>query len=67
LKSTFQPEESRDTHEHEEKDFIYIPMNPLLKEAVDLGGAEMAAGVYNVLGTAFVSAFTKKTVTLALA
>lgn len=65
LKDTFETEEPKDMVD--EKEFIHIPMNPLLKETVDLGGAEMAAGVYNVLGTAFVSALTKSTGVLAIA
>lgn len=49
------------------KDYIEIPMNPILKETVDLGGAEMAAGVYNVLWTAMVNTITNSTLALAIA
>ena len=51
----------------DQKDLILLPMNPLIKEAKDLWGAEMVAFGYNVLGTMFVNAFTQNTAALALA
>lgn len=66
LKNTFQTEK-QEWDDIDDKDLIEIPMNPLLKETVDLGGAEMMAWVYNVLGTAFVSMLTNNTAALALA
>jgi hypothetical protein len=46
---------------------IYIPINPLVKEAQDLGGAEAIAFGYNVLGTALINLFTKNTLALSIA
>ncbi|MFZ2151365.1 MAG: hypothetical protein WAZ12_01245 [Candidatus Absconditicoccaceae bacterium] len=48
-------------------DLIYVPMNQLVKEAKDLGGAEAMAFGYNVLGTLAVNSFTQNTLTLAVA
>ncbi|GHV26291.1 hypothetical protein FACS1894176_06730 [Bacteroidia bacterium] len=46
---------------------IYVPMNPIVKEAQDLGGAEAVAFGYNVVGTAFINLFTQNTLALSLA
>lgn len=49
------------------KDLIYVPMNPLIKEAKDLWWAEAVAFGYNVLGTLFVNSLTQNTLALSLA
>lgn len=46
---------------------IYVPINPLIKEAKDLWWAEAVAFWYNVLGTIAVNFITQNTLALSLA
>lgn len=53
--------------EETRENLIYVPMNPIIKETKDLGGAEAVAFVYNVLGTAAVNSITQNTLALSIA
>lgn len=65
--SEMKKQELRKALQAETEDLIYIPENPLIKEAQDLWAAESVAFGYNVLGTAFINHFTSSTLALSIA